>query len=132
MNRPFADTSFFVALVSEEDVSHGAARQWLRNPQGEFLTTEYVLCELGNAFAKAKEKPLFTRLMDSLLGNPAARIVPAESELLQEGYELYKRRLDKDWSLTDCISFVVMRREGLTEALTADRHFEQAGFRKLL
>jgi predicted nucleic acid-binding protein len=52
--------------------------------------------------------------------------------LFDQGFELYARRLDKDWSLTDCISFVVMREHGLTHALTGDHHFEQAGFRILL
>jgi hypothetical protein len=45
---------------------------------------------------------------------------------------LYGERMDKDWPLTDCISFVVMQREGITDALTGDRHFEQAGFVPLL
>ncbi len=52
--------------------------------------------------------------------------------MIQRGRELYRGRPDKEWSLTDCISFVVMRDEHLTEALTADRHFEQAGFKPLL
>ncbi len=59
-------------------------------------------------------------------------VTPSSSELLEEGIALYLGRPDKDWSLTDCISFVVMEREGLREALTADRHFIQAGFTALL
>ena len=59
-------------------------------------------------------------------------IIPASRELLDEGLNLYEDRPDKEWSLTDCISFVVMQREGLTEALTGDKHFEQAGFVSLL
>ena len=132
MNCAFADTSFYVALVNDDDVFYDAAREWLWDWRGQVLTTEYVLCEIGNAFAKAREKPLFMYLMDTLLRNPATRIVPATSELLNAGYELFKRRLDKDWSLTDCISFVVMQREGVTEALTTDKHFVEAGFKKLL
>jgi len=59
-------------------------------------------------------------------------VVPASTELVKAGLDHYRRRPDKDWSLTDCISFVVMQREGITEALTADHHFEQAGFVALL
>ena len=52
--------------------------------------------------------------------------------LFEAGFNLFEARPDKDWSLTDFISFVVMEREGLTEALTGDHHFEQAGFTALL
>jgi hypothetical protein len=58
--------------------------------------------------------------------------MPSSNELFAAGVELYATRPDKEWSLTDCISFVVMEREGLTDALTGDRHFEQAGFKVLL
>jgi hypothetical protein len=59
-------------------------------------------------------------------------IIPAEPQLYEEGIALYRARPDKDWSLTDCISFVVMKARGITEALTGDHHFEQAGFVALL
>jgi hypothetical protein len=58
--------------------------------------------------------------------------MPSSNELFAAGVELYATRPDKEWSLTDCISFVVMEREGLTDALTGDRHFEQSGFKVLL
>jgi predicted nucleic acid-binding protein len=58
--------------------------------------------------------------------------MPLDSGLLQRGLHLFAGRPDKNWSLTDCISFVVMQDEGLIEALTADAHFEQAGFKALL
>ena len=64
--------------------------------------------------------------------DPAFRLVPATSELIERGRKLYRDRLDKNWPLTDCISFVVMQDHQLTEALTADRHFQQAGFNALL
>lgn len=58
--------------------------------------------------------------------------MPANVEIFERGVELYHSRLDKQWSLTDCISFVVMSEEGIAEALTGDHHFEQAGFVALL
>jgi predicted nucleic acid-binding protein len=63
--------------------------------------------------------------------DPAFRLARAMPELFQRGKRLYQDRPDKDWPLTDCISFVVMQDEGVREALTADRHFEQAGFKAL-
>ena len=74
----------------------------------------------------------FCRTVDTLRANPRVTIVPFSDVLFDEGIELYRRRPDKGWSLTDCISFVVMTDEGLSESLTADRHFEQAGFVALL
>jgi uncharacterized protein len=67
-----------------------------------------------------------------LPGMPDITIIASQRELLAAGFSLYSQRPDKDWSLTDCISFVVMQREGITEALTGDHHFEQAGFSILL
>lgn len=60
------------------------------------------------------------------------KIVEVDKEIFAEGWRLYQERLDKDWSFTDCTSFVVMKRMGLTDAFTSDRHFEQAGFTILL
>jgi len=74
----------------------------------------------------------FPRLLAALRADPACTIVPPTQSLLDQGVELYNERPDKSWSLTDCISFVAMREYGATQALTGDRHFEQAGFTLLL
>ena len=68
----------------------------------------------------------------SIEGDSSAVVVPAETDLFRRGLDLYHNRPDKEWSLTDSISFVVMKDRGLTEALTGDHHFEQAGFVALL
>jgi hypothetical protein len=70
--------------------------------------------------------------VDELLADPNVTVIPASPELFRAGLDLYGRRLDKEWSLTDCISLVVMEERGLREALTADPHFKQAGFKVLL
>ena len=70
--------------------------------------------------------------MKSVFADPVFQLVRATSELIQRGNNLYCKRADKEWPLTDCISFVVMQDQGLSEALTADHHFEQAGFQALL
>jgi predicted nucleic acid-binding protein len=70
--------------------------------------------------------------VQSLRSTGSATVVPASAELLQRGVELSRHRPDKDWPLTDCISFMVMNDFGLTEALTGDSHFQQAGFKALM
>jgi predicted nucleic acid-binding protein len=73
------------------------------------------------------------RFVERLLqSNPEVTIVTAIQEQFDRGFELFTRRPDKFWSLTDCISFVIMEELGLKDALTADKHFEQAGFNVLL
>jgi predicted nucleic acid-binding protein len=96
------------------------------------LTSEFVLLELGNFLARSRRRTRFVKLVEELRAHPATHIVPLSPQLLNDGLAMYARRPDKHWSMTDCISFVVMEEMGLTEALTADRHFEQAGFTVLL
>jgi uncharacterized protein len=78
------------------------------------------------------KRQVFVKLHDVLRGDRRVEIAPATSEAFAEGIKLYADRPDKDWSLTDCISFIVMKERGIIEALTGDHHFEQAGFRAAL
>lgn len=132
MTTTFVDTVFYVAFVSRDDALHSAAIRASSGIRGRLLTTEYVLVEVGNWFCRASSKTLFLRLLDDLRRDPRTTILPASQDLLDGGVSLYSRRQDKDWSLTDCISFAAMRQSGLTDALSADHHFEQAGFNLLL
>jgi hypothetical protein len=91
-----------------------------------------VLTEVADGLAATARRQVFRRLLHDLEANKTNLIVPANSETFEKGVELYDARPDKLWSLTDCISFVVMSEEQIAEALTADRHFEQAGFTALL
>jgi predicted nucleic acid-binding protein len=127
----FADTSFYIALLQLRDPAHALALAARRLPR-KVLTTEFVILELGNTFARAEDHADFLALVKGLRTNPLVTIVPLSSELLADGLRLMQARPDKDWSLTDCISFIVMNAVGCTEALTTDHHFEQAGFRALL
>jgi predicted nucleic acid-binding protein len=132
MKAAFVDTAFYIALVNPRDSLHASAAELGQRLDGAFVTTEYVLIEVGNWLARTADRPLFLQLPGALQADAATTIVPSSHELFEQGRQLYSRRLDKDWSLTDCTSFVVMRQRGLREALTADRHFEQAGFHVLL
>jgi predicted nucleic acid-binding protein len=91
-----------------------------------------VLLELADALAHPRDRVEFFVVRDAIINDASFHIVPASTELLARGIQFYRERPDKEWSLTDCISFVVMAEKGLSEALTGDRHFEQAGFKPLL
>jgi predicted nucleic acid-binding protein len=96
------------------------------------VTTRLVLAELGAAFARVPLRHLFLAIVDQIEADPSIRVVAVDDPVFRDGVELFRQRPDKDWSLTDCVSFAVMQRDGITDALTADHHFEQAGFVALL
>jgi predicted nucleic acid-binding protein len=131
MSAVFADTFFFLALLNERDEAHALALQF-DAMTAPLVTTAWVLTGVGDAFSAPENRPAFLRLLEMLRESPDARIIGPVPELFERGVELFRQRPDKEWSLTDCISFVVMRDENIEDALTGDRHFEQAGFRALL
>ena len=92
------------------------------------MTTEFVLVEVIDGLSSPLNRGRAHALLDSLRRSPHIEIVSLSPELLAAGVQLHATRPDKEWSLTDCISFVVMADEDLNEAVTGDHHFEQAGF----
>jgi uncharacterized protein len=132
MNAQFADSYYYLAMLNRDDEGHERAIATSRELHVSTVTTAWVLTEVADAMARPGERAVFVSLIERLQSNPNVRIVPATPELFAAGLDLYRRRPDKEWPLSDCISFVVMKREGLTEALTADHHFEQAGFKAVL
>jgi uncharacterized protein len=132
MKPAFADTSFYVAAVNLRDSLHGAAAEWAEAFRGPIMTTEYVLIEVGNWLARSGDRDVFLELIKEIRADHRTTVISGSGTLFEQGLDLYAQRPDKDWSLTDCISFVVMQEHGLTDALTGDHHFEQAGFRVLL
>ncbi|MFO0840024.1 MAG: PIN domain-containing protein [Phycisphaerae bacterium] len=128
----FLDTSYLAALFMRNDQWHQAARRWTARATPPLITTDYVILELADGLARPEWRAVFLRIRSALQSNPHVQIVAQSRALLDRGVVLYAARMDKSWSLTDCLSFVVMQDEGCTEALTADLHFAQAGFRVLL
>ena len=128
MTALFADTFYFIALLSPADEAHAKAVAFTRQFTGRLLTTAWVLTEVADGLIEAPARERFVQFYDRLRVRDDIIIVPCNEELFDQGIELFRRRPDKEWSLTDCISFVVMQRQNVTEALTADHHFEQAGF----
>jgi predicted nucleic acid-binding protein len=132
MTEFFADTSGFVAYLNAADEHHALAHEYVINLADRIVTTVWVLTELGNFLADKVRRRSFIAFVRDLRKDARVKVIPPHADLFDRGLDLYARRPDKEWSITDCISFVVMKRERLTEALTADHHFEQAGFRALL
>ena len=131
MNALFGDAVYFIALANPGDQYHGRAKTF-EIAGRSLVTTHYVLTEVGNALAHRALRGQFVKLLTHLENWPDVLILPGRDELYRDGTDLYRQRPDKDWSLTDCISLVVMQRHQITEALTADHHFEQAGYISLL
>jgi uncharacterized protein len=127
----FADTFYFLALLNSKDRAHSRAIRHSFGP-GRLITTEWVLMETADAMCVSSKRKPFIELHRMLRADPSMEIVPASAELFGRGMALFEARQDKDWSFTDCTSFVVMRDRGIQEALTGDHHFEQAGFLALL
>jgi len=132
MTAVFADTYFYLALLSASNQAHERAVTTLTTLARPMVTTAWALAEVADALAKPHSCAGFIRLHRSLLASPLTTILPPSPERFESGVELYASRANKDWSLTDCISFVVMRQMDLSDALTGDHHFEQAGFRAML
>lgn len=132
MRTAFVDTSYLLALMNSEDEYHGAAAAIARSYRGRLITTEYVLLEILDAMTAGPQRAMGSALVESLREDEDVDVIAASHELFEAGFELFQQRDDKQWGITDCISFVVMQQKGVSEAFTADHHFEQAGFRALL
>ncbi len=134
MNALFADTFYWIALADFADSAHQQALTLTAaRASSQIVTTDEVLAEYLTFFATAPEQMRRKAVTNaqSILEDPGVRVVPQSRESFLAGMALYGSRPDKGYSLTDCISMQTMRREGLTEVLTNDRHFEQEGFRAL-
>jgi hypothetical protein len=132
MSRVFADTFYFFAVLNPADEAHRRALEFATAHDEPIVTTAWVLTELADGLAATTRRGAVSRLVDRLRADPENEIVPPTEELMARGMALYDARPDKQWSLTDCISFVAMQDRQINEALTGDHHFEQAGFVALL
>jgi predicted nucleic acid-binding protein len=134
MRQVFADTSYWIAVLDPRDQLHDRAAQVSRD-LGHFklVTTEMVLTELLNFFADNEVlKNAASVAVRTIVQDPNTETIPQTSLQFRDALDRYIYRTDKEWSLTDCASLLVMEQRGISEALTYDHHFEQAGFRALL
>jgi predicted nucleic acid-binding protein len=127
-DRIFVDTSFVIALINEKDQYHQQAEALShRFETSQLITTDAVLLEIGNALARDFRKEAIA-VIKVLRSSKKVDVVAIDQKLFGKGLEIYEQRDDKRWGLVDCISFIVMGESGVTQALTFDRDFEQAGF----
>ena len=134
MKQTFADTSYWVATLDDRD-------QWFEQAmnaaseigESEIVTTESVLIEVLNHFSdyRADIKDYVANYVEEILKDEETLVLLHSHETFQKALQLYKSRLDKGYSLTDCISMNAMREFGIMEVLTNDGHFQQEGFKKL-
>jgi predicted nucleic acid-binding protein len=131
MTPVFADTFYFLAIVNPRDVAHIEAVSFAASSKRPMITTEWIIMEVADALCSVQNRPVFTRLYRNIQKSQIA-IVTFSDDLMKRGIKLFESRPDKEWPLTDCVSFVVMADLGVSDALTGDRHFAQAGFKMLL
>ncbi len=131
----FLDTSFVVALAVRTDENHARVlrtSQVLRPSRTRMITTQAILLEISNAFANQPFRKAEITIQENLAAGPHVSILPVTETILRRAWSLFAERKDREWGVTDCLSFVAMHDLGLTVGLTADHHFEQAGFRAIL
>jgi len=125
----FADTFALLAWLNPRDNAHDRVTAYLDSFTGRLVTTEWVLMELADALAAPAARSTAVAFLQAVRADPLFDVIGYDPAVYRAGFDLFASRPDKAWSLTDCISFAVMAERGLSEALTADHHFEQAGFR---
>jgi predicted nucleic acid-binding protein len=133
MRKVFLDMSYLLALELTKDQNHAAAAQhWqsIVQPLPSFVTTSYVFDEIVTYFNSRGQHDKAVQVGESLLLSPSVEFIHVDQSPFREGWEYFQQHKDKDYSLTDCISFIVMKQLGSDVAFTFDGHFVQAGFKK--
>ena len=127
MSEVFADTFYWIALLNPADAFHEAAR---RTPvSGRIVTSVAVQLEVLDALSTNPSlRPTAIHFWECTNRDPQVTVIPLDAALLEIAMDLFKARMDKTWSFTDCISFEIMRNRKIAKALSADHHFRQAGF----
>lgn len=131
----FVDTGYLIALFSPNDAHHTQAlalQAQVQRERRQLLTTEAVVFEVGAAFSRVAYRAVGQAVMHTLINDSLIETTPVMPVLRDKALALFAQHQDKDWSLCDCASFAVMRERGVTQALSADHHFDQAGFTALL
>jgi predicted nucleic acid-binding protein len=131
----FVDTSYLVALLNTRDQWHRSAIYWKEQISQNhilLLTTDYILIELADGLSSIKFRKEAGDTILTLQNSRYISIIHSSQKLLDMGLNLYRERIDKEWSLTDCISIITMELYNITEVLSSDKHFIQAGFNLLL
>ncbi len=136
MKPVFVDSVALLALGDKSDTLHTQAvriRRELLQAKRKLVTTNAVILEMCNTLSEVDTRRTAIHLMDAVYQSPEIwELVHIDSQLMQKGIQLFKDRPDKEWSLVDCIGIEVSKEYKIEEIFTADRHFEQAGFTRLM
>ncbi len=128
----FVDTGYLLAALNPRDELFGRAQIWAQAVREPLITTEYVICELVNSLSAPNDRLKAHAVVAEIQSSTSWELVHSNQALFSDGLLLHQQREDKHWSLTDCLSFVVMQQRNITQALAFDLHFEQAGSQALL
>ncbi len=132
MAATFVDTDYLLALVNTSAKYQDRARITASVDTPPFVSTEAVLIEIGNSLSGLRRRTIAVATLTNLRPVTNVQIIPVDANSFERALDLFASRSDKEWSVTGCLSFVIMQEQGLTQVLTTDRHFEQAGFQNLL
>jgi predicted nucleic acid-binding protein len=124
----FIDTFALIAWLNPRDNAHESVAKFLNDFAGRLLTTEWVLMELADALSSPEARSSVIAFLQEVRSDSQFEIVGYLPDVYQAGFDIFAARQDKSWSLTDCISFAAMSSRKVFDVLTADHHFEQAGF----
>jgi uncharacterized protein len=124
----FLDTGAIYALADRNDADHAAVRAIYLGADRRLVTHDLVVAEAFSLLAKRLHKPAALQTIGALRRSPKVEIVPLTRDLLDAAWARCERFADKEWNWIDCVSFELMERRGLREALSLDHHFAQAGF----
>ena len=131
-SRVFIDTLFVIALINRRDQYHQQALELAEQFESHpLLVTDVVFVEIGNALARGFKREA-VEIIEQFLAAEEVEVVHLTPQLFAQSFALYKAHQDKAWGLVDCISFIIMREAGVSQALTFDQHFVQAGFQALM
>jgi uncharacterized protein len=132
----YVDTGYWIAILSALDQWHSRAVAVSKRfaASDRFYTSDFVLLELMNFFSASGplHRSNVCTMVDWIQTNSNHIVLPISQQHFLDSRRMYKRHADKEWSLTDCSSFLLMKEFGIEDVLTFDRHFNQAGFRTLL
>lgn len=134
MKRVFFDTSFIIALETADDQNHESALKHWQNiitTLPTLVTTSYILGEVVTFFNNRNRHAKAVEIGSRLISSPSIQLIHVDEALFNEAWEYFTKHEDKSYSLTDCISFIILKRLRIQTSLTFDKHFVQAGFKKL-
>ena len=135
VTKVFVDTAAWIALINIDDDFHKhpkEVRRQLQENNSSLVTSDFVFLEVADALTTPKLRFQTINFINRLKKLSGLQVISVSKSLFEAGWQLYSQRLDKDWGLTDCMSFVIMQQQGITVACPSDKHFEQAGFIRLL